>query len=199
MLDCRGMACPQPVLRTKELLTGQALDAVEVLLDNQAASENVSRFLGTQGFDAVVEPKGADFLVTGRKNPEKEVSQGPPPETYTCAVEGKRTLVFVRSDCLGHGDDALGAALMKNCLATLKEMTGELWRIIFLNSGVKLCCQGSESLPALQELADGGVGILVCGTCLDHFGLLEQKQVGETTNMLDVVTSLQLADKVITV
>ena len=199
MLDCRGMACPQPVLRTKEMLGSQDLEAVEVLVDNQAASENVSRFLGTQGFDAVVEPKGADFLVKGRKNPEKEISQEPPVETYTCPVGQRRTLIFVRSDRLGQGDDDLGAALMKNCLATLNEMIPELWRILFLNSGVKLCCQGSESLPALQELVESGVSILVCGTCLNHFGLLEQKQVGETTNMLDVVTSLQLADKVITV
>ncbi|MGD8671214.1 MAG: sulfurtransferase-like selenium metabolism protein YedF, partial [Desulfobacterales bacterium] len=29
--------------------------------------------------------------------------------------------------------------------------------------------------------------------------LLEQKQVGETTNMLDIVTAMQLADKVINV
>jgi hypothetical protein len=39
---------------------------------------------------------------------------------------------------------------------------------------------------------------MVCGTCLNHFQLLEQKQVGETTNMLDIVTAMQLADKVIT-
>jgi hypothetical protein len=34
---------------------------------------------------------------------------------------------------------------------------------------------------------------------LNHFGLLEKKQVGETTNMLDIVTALQLADKVISI
>ena len=39
---------------------------------------------------------------------------------------------------------------------------------------------------------------MVCGTCLNHFGLLDKKQCGETTNMLDIVTSLQVADKVIT-
>ena len=38
----------------------------------------------------------------------------------------------------------------------------------------------------------------MCGTCLNHFKLLEAKQVGETTNMLDIVTAMQLADKVIT-
>ena len=45
----------------------------------------------------------------------------------------------------------------------------------------------------------GGLLILVCGTCLDHFDLLGRKQVGETTNMLDVVTAMQLADKVINI
>ncbi|MBW2410410.1 MAG: sulfurtransferase-like selenium metabolism protein YedF, partial [Deltaproteobacteria bacterium] len=44
-----------------------------------------------------------------------------------------------------------------------------------------------------------GRKILVCGTCLDHFGLLDQKQIGETTNMLDIVTAMQLADKVISI
>jgi selenium metabolism protein YedF len=193
------LACPQPVLRAKELLGARAPEAVEVLVDNRAASENVSRFLNSQGFDTEIKPQGADFLVQGRKNPAKKVSPPPAPESCVCAGSGRRTLVFIRCERLGQGDDTLGAGLMKNYLATLKEMGEELWRIVFVNSGVKLCCQGSESLAALQKLAAGGVSILVCGTCLNYFGLLEQKMVGETTNMLDVVTSLQVADKVITV
>ena len=39
--------------------------------------------------------------------------------------------------------------------------------------------------------------MLVCGTWLNHINLLEKKQVGETTNMLDIVTAMQFADKVI--
>ncbi|MBT4363182.1 MAG: sulfurtransferase-like selenium metabolism protein YedF, partial [Desulfobacteraceae bacterium] len=34
------------------------------------------------------------------------------------------------------------------------------------------------------------------GACLTHFNLMAKKSVGETTNMLDIVTSMQLADKV---
>jgi intracellular sulfur oxidation DsrE/DsrF family protein len=52
-------------------------------------------------------------------------------------------------------------------------------------------------LASLQELEQEGVMVLVCGTCLNHFQVLEQKKVGETTNMLDIVTHMQLADKVI--
>jgi len=81
----------------------------------------------------------------------------------------------------------------------LKEMGPELWRLVFINSGVTLTAEGAEALPVLQELAREGVQILVCGTCLNHFNLLHKKQVGETTNMLDIVTGMQLADSVITI
>ena len=198
MLDCKGLACPQPVMRTRDVLQKEAPDTIEVLVDNQAASQNVQRFLQSQGYEAAVATQGGDFVVSGRRDPDR-AAQEVPPEVFTCSPEDARMLVFVRSDTLGRGDDKLGAGLMKNFLLTLKEMGPSLWRVLFLNSGVKLCCAGSESLPALQELVASGVSILVCGTCLNHFGLLEAKQVGETTNMLDIVTSLQVAGKVITV
>ena len=120
-------------------------------------------------------------------------------EAFSCPVDEAKILVFIRNDRLGHGDDVLGAGLMKNFLLTLKEMGPALWRIMFVNAGVKLAVEGSESLPALKELEESGVSILVCGTCLNHFDLLEKKQVGITTNMLDIVTSLQVAGKVVTV
>jgi intracellular sulfur oxidation DsrE/DsrF family protein len=69
--------------------------------------------------------------------------------------------------------------------------------LVLLNAGVKLAVAGSDVLGSIQALAQDGVMVLVCGTCLNHFQVLEQKQVGETTNMLDIVTHMQLADKVI--
>jgi len=102
-------------------------------------------------------------------------------------------------DRIGFGDDALGLALMVNFLRTLKEMGDELWRLVFLNNGVKLTIDGSEVLRDLQQYEEDGLKIMVCGTCLNHFNLLERKQVGETTNMLDIVTAMQLADKVISI
>lgn len=197
MLDCRGLACPQPVLRTKELLEAQAPADLAVLVDNQAASQNVSRFLGSQGYRVAVTPQGGDFLLTAQRDQSLPVQETPAAPEACAGPE--RVMVLVRSDTLGRGDEALGAGLMKNFLLTLQEMGPALWRLVFVNAGVKLCCRGSQSLEALQGLAGGGVGILVCGTCLNHYGLLEQKEVGETTNMLDIVTGMQVAGKVITV
>jgi hypothetical protein len=54
-------------------------------------------------------------------------------------------------------------------------------------------------LEDLLDYENNGIRIWVCGTCLNHFNLLDRKQVGETTNMLDIVTAMQLADKVINI
>lgn len=113
------------------------------------------------------------------------------------AGDGKKTLVILAADRLGKGDDELGRKIVINFIRTMKEMGDDLWRLVLLNSGVKLAVEGSEALPQLQELAGNGLDILVCGPCLKTFNLLEKKQVGEFTSMLDIVTSMQLADKVI--
>lgn len=52
-------------------------------------------------------------------------------------------------------------------------------------------------MPYLQELNCEGIGILVCGRCLETFNLADKKRVGDSANMLDIMTSMQLADKVI--
>ena len=78
-------------------------------------------------------------------------------------------------------------------------MGDELWRLVLVNNGVKLAIEGSPVLEDLLAYERDGLTILVCGTCLSHFELLEAKRVGETTNMLDIVTAMQLADKVITI
>ena len=78
-------------------------------------------------------------------------------------------------------------------------MGDELWRLVFVNNGVKLTIDVSEVLSVLKAYEKDGLHILVCGTCLTHFNLLDKKQVGETTNMLDIVTAMQLADKIINI
>jgi selenium metabolism protein YedF len=201
MIDCRGLACPQPVMRAKEMIEADAPENIEIMVDNSAASQNVSRFLSTRGYAATISSRNGDFVIAAVKGASAQpATDAPPAEAYTCAPEEQRRIaVFITANRIGRGDDTLGAGLMKNFLLTLKEMGPELWRIMFVNSGVKLCVEGSESIDTLKELEEKGVSILVCGTCLEFFKLMESKQVGETTNMLDIVTSQQLADKVISI
>jgi selenium metabolism protein YedF len=109
----------------------------------------------------------------------------------------QKIVIFIATDRMGFGDDELGKKLMTSFIKTIKEMGDELWRLVFVNNGVKLTIEGSSVLEDLIEYERGGLKIMVCGTCLTHFNLLDAKRVGETTNMLDIVTAMQLADKVI--
>lgn len=197
-INCRGLACPAPVLKTKELIEQENPEEVLVIVDNEAARQNVTRFLEYQGFHVDTKEDGKDFFVMGRAD-ENAASRNSSPAPAPSSDEKKKIMVMVATDRMGYGDDDLGLKLMVSFLKTLKEMGGELWRLVFVNNGVKMTVSDSEVLPVLQELEESGIYILVCGTCLTHFDLLEKKMVGETTNMLDIVTAMQLADKVINI
>jgi len=198
ILDCKGLACPSPVLRTKELIESQAIEAIQILVDNEAASQNVSRFLESRGFHPDVTSDAGVFAITGKRGESASAA------SQECEIMSDRqlgldraqTMVMIATDRIGYGDDTLGKKLMVNFLSTLKEMEG-LWRLVFVNNGVKLTVKGAETVQVIQELESSGVSVLVCGTCLTFFDLLDSKQVGETTNMLDIVTSMQVASKVI--
>jgi selenium metabolism protein YedF len=196
-LDCRGLACPAPVLQTKQKIEKENLSEIKVIVDNQAAKENVSRFLGTQKFEVAVEQRGTDYYVTGKRGTGATVSE--PPAAPQPDTEKRKIMVMIATDRMGYGDDALGKLLLINFLKTLSEMGDELWRLVFVNNGVKLTIGGSEVLDVLKGYEKEGLTILVCGTCLNHFNLLDKKEVGVTTNMLDIVTAMQLADKVINI
>ena len=195
-IDARGLACPAPVLQTKAALQEENPESVSVVLDNAASQQNVQRFLESQGFSTSLEQNGADYLVTGTRG---SAPREQPRLSAEKKSDAKKIMILCATDRMGFGDDVLGLKLMVNFLRTLKEMGTDLWRLVFVNNGVKLTIDGAEVLDDLKALENGGVKILVCGTCLTHFNLLEQKQVGETTNMLDIITAMQLADKVISI
>lgn len=199
-IDARKLSCPAPVIKTKEFLEQEDAAELDVIVDNDAAAENVSRFLTFQGFEVSVASDGdTDLIVSGRRDPEKTktgktVSE---PAKTKDDPDTQKILVIISSQQIGKGDDELGRKLMVSFVKTLKEMGPELWRLVLLNHGVKFSTKDSEILEELKELKAMGVVILVCGACLTHLGLMDDKVIGETTNMLDTVTSMQLADKVI--
>ncbi|PWL60437.1 MAG: sulfurtransferase-like selenium metabolism protein YedF [Desulfovibrionaceae bacterium] len=206
VLDCRGMPCPQPVVRCRDWLKEgkHAGEMLEVLVDNSAAVENVGNFLKGRGLTVGVRQEDSGLWrlsgIVPAGDAEGACSALRQSSADSAAAgrteRGGRTLVFIPTETLGRGDEELGAKLMINFLGSLPELGPDLWRVVLVNGGVKLTV-GGPALDKLKVLADAGCSILVCGTCLDHFGLLDRKQVGDTTNMLDIVTSMQLADKVI--
>ena len=200
-LDARGLACPAPVLMTKDAVEKDNLDTIEVIVDNEAAKENVSRFLGTQQFSVTTADEGNNYKICAQRQGymTRTISK---PEDFPqpkASDQKQKIMVLIATDRLGNGDDELGKKLIISFIKTIGEMGDELWRLVLVNNGVKLTIDGSPVLEDLVAYENDGLTILVCGTCLTHFGLLEAKKVGETTNMLDIVTAMQLADKVINI
>jgi len=195
-IDAKGLACPQPILVVQEMLGKNPNTTVlEVEVDNRAASENVLRFLENQGYNASVVEKNNLFVIT--TNGQSDKLQNTASERIES--NSKKCLIIITSETLGKGDDVLGKKAMCNFLKTLPEMGTSLWRICFLNGGVILCTGESPALEYIQILKEQGVSVFVCGSCLEHFQLTDKKRVGETTNMLDIVTSLDLAEKIINI
>ncbi|MDR2489465.1 MAG: sulfurtransferase-like selenium metabolism protein YedF [Desulfovibrio sp.] len=199
-LDCRKLECPQPIIHIKRLLATQTPDAITVLVDNEPAFENVTRFLRSRGYGASFSQGPDLWRITGVLEERREtalVTLEPVPATQPLGKS--RTLLMLLSPVVGSGDDELGARLMKNFLAALTEMDDLPWRIVMLNGGVTMAADDSPVIEELRRLEKRGISILVCGACLEHFGLLRKKAVGQTTNMLDVVSSMQVADKILRV
>ena len=61
-VDARGLSCPQPVVLTMEALKQNA-EAYEILVDNQTALNNVSRFVQNAGKTASVTEKDDEYII----------------------------------------------------------------------------------------------------------------------------------------
>ena len=57
----------------------------------------------------------------------------------------------------------------------------------------------AEQAGLMQYEAQRGADVLVCGTCLNFYGLTERLKAGTVSNMYDIVERMQQAAKVITV
>jgi selenium metabolism protein YedF len=196
-IDARKLSCPAPVLAAKQAIEAEHPAIIEILVDNDAARQNVSRFLTSRSYRVDAVPVGNDFKITGTRDAGADPDQSSAPAIDRRGAS--KIMVMITTDRMGYGDEELGRKLMISFIKTLKEMGPDLWRLVLVNNGVKLTIAGSAVLEDLKALAAQQVHILVCGTCLTHFNLLDQKEVGDTTNMLDIVTAMQLADKVINI
>ncbi|MBF0549039.1 MAG: sulfurtransferase-like selenium metabolism protein YedF [Deltaproteobacteria bacterium] len=196
VIDCRGFACPQPVLETKARLETTDLAAFTVILDNEAARNNVSRFVISQGHKIEEEVGEGIYRLRviriGTPGRTTESSLTP------CAAPQEPVLVIkIPSDKMGHGDDELGAILLRAFVKTIKDVTPRPKCLVMFNSGVKLAAVGSDVLAALQDLEKAGTEILVCGTCLDFYQLKTQLQAGRVSNMFEIMSAMAQADRVV--
>ena len=191
-IDCRGMACPQPVITTKQALDQLTEGKLTIIEDNLSSRENVERFARSQGSSVEVEKRGEDFYISIQKARDKDEER-----IVEQAEKGKKVVVYINSNLLGGGDEDLGSFLMKAFLKTLLNIEKKPDRLILINSGVRLASEGSEVLEPLTKLSEAGTEILSCGTCLEYYELKGKLKVGVVSNMFDIIQSMLEADRLI--
>jgi len=192
VVDCRGLACPQPVMTTKKALDQLKEGELLVIVDNAVSCNNVERFAQSQGCSVEVEQREENFTLRIRKrkvNREIEIPQE--------IEKAKEVVVYINSHLMGRGDEALGSFLMKAFLKTLLDLETKPNRLILINSGVQLAAEGSKVLDSLIALSEKGVEILSCGSCLDFYGLKGKLKVGVVSNMVEIIQSMLEADRLI--
>ncbi|WP_163327950.1 sulfurtransferase-like selenium metabolism protein YedF [Desulfurobacterium thermolithotrophum] len=194
IIDCKGLACPIPVMRTKKALESIENGAVTVIVDNKASRENVKRFAEKLGCKVEVEEKKGLYYITITKGKISKMAS----EETTKGEKSRNYAVLIASSYVGE-DPELGKILIKGFIRTFVNADPLPKRIILINTAVKLACKGADSeiLEALKTLKEKGVEIICCGTCLDYFSLLDNLEVGIASNAYDVVQALANADSVI--
>lgn len=202
-LNCKGLACPQPVLETKKALAELPEGAsLTVIVDNPAARENVTLFATNAGHRVEAKENGGEFILNitkGRAGLIQERKSAFNEKTQEKPAPGGRPTYLITSNLFGQGSPDLGQVLMKSLFVTLAEGQAPPETLIFINTGVYLSTQGSEVLAHLQKLSAKGTTVLSCGTCLDYYKLREKLAVGRVSNMYEISEQLARAEKIITI
>ena len=176
---------------------------VTVLVDNEIAVQNVSKFAASKNFTAKSEKISdkeyhIEITVTGEAL-GSALAEAPVSNEVACEIDGRRKglVIQVAANVMGMGEEKLGKSLLKAFLFSLTKQDYLPETMLFYNSGAYLTCEDSESLADLKELEAQGVEILTCGTCLDFYGLKEKLAVGGVTNMYVIAEKMEKASVVI--
>lgn len=186
-IDCTGLQCPEPVLRTKKKLENSS-EPFTVLVDNPTARDNVSRFARSAGGEAAVEESEGGYFV--RVTPPGETARADRREAMSCAPRPESRVLFVGRDEMGGGERELGQSLMKMFLYAASVSDEKIDTLIFMNSGVRLVTENEETADHVRALQEKGTVVLVCGTCLDYYGLTDDLRVGQVSNMYDIQNAM---------
>ena len=218
IVDAKGMACPLPVVNAKKAAeTMKSGDILTVLVDNEIAVQNLTRFGENKGYQVKSEKKAEnEFEVvmtigqtTTKENLDNEetamednaniVENMNAEEEILCTPDSRKKgmVVVLSANVMGTGDENLGKALMKAFVFALTKQDYLPETILCNNSGAYLTCEDADTLEDLKALEAAGVEIFTCGTCLDFYGIKDKLAVGNVTNMYDIVEKMERAKQVV--
>jgi len=197
-VDTKGFTCPRPLIMLKEaLLDLEAGDQLQVITDNETSLKNLLSFLKDQGAEPVVESSGKIHTITTLR-PDSPLEDTNPAAYCSTEMVKNDYVVLLKSNLMGDGDPDLGKVLMETFVENLKLQDHLPTHIVLYNAGVKLAMKESPVCSSLSELEELGCRIMLCGTCIDHFGLQYDIGVGMISNMVSITETLVQTGHVIT-
>ncbi len=194
-IDCRNLACPEPVIRTKNALEGlKKGEKLEILVNSIAPKENISRFLKNQNVEFSIEQNGAETKITAVKGESKlELANF---DEFVCEItpKAKKTVVYLNEEYAGSGD--VGVSLLAKFLGALLQVEKPEY-VICVNNAVKMTTNRAHpSFKPLKDLEAAGVKILSCGSCLEAYKLVSDLSVGEMSNAYEVMQILTTHEQI---
>jgi selenium metabolism protein YedF len=191
IVDTRGKSCPEPLILTKEALEKAVNEEVIIYSDNEVSKENILQYLKSIGLDPEIEVKDNYFIISTNKSitSDKKVSLNEKIK--------KGLIYYISSDAAGSGDCELGQILIVNMILAIEKLDFLPESMYFLNTGSYLTTLNEKTVDALKILANKGVKIYTCGTCLKHFKLENCLKVGEITDTFSLLTALSKAINII--
>ena len=187
-IDAGGKQCPIPVIMAKKQLEAGEQD-VEIVVDGPTQVGNLERLGDALGRKATSEPFGDKFLVKFANGETIKGAQVAEADTYA---------VFFNTNAIGTNESELGGNLAKMAIFTLSESERVPSYVLFMNEGVKLPAGDEPQIVEnLNTLIEKGTKVLVCGTCLNFYGIKDDLKVGTVSNMYDILGAMQEVSKVI--
>ena len=198
VVNCMGDQCPIPVVKTMKALAAMTEPGtLEIHVDYEVPVQNLSRFAADRKLPVTAEKLDDKHYVVRMEVAEPKAAAAKQ-ETPGCIPDLRGdTVIAIASECMGNGDDQLGATLMKGFIYAVSQQEELPSAMLFYNSGAKLTAEGAVTVEDLKILEAQGVEILTCGTCANFFGLEGKQAVCSITNMYVIVEKLTAASKVI--
>lgn len=177
IIDAMGLACPRPVILTKKAIREENLDEVTVKVDNEIATENLTKMGKQLGFSAEVKTNSkTDYEVYLKKTGDAQCE-------LMFEEDSSEYIVVISSDHMGTGDETFSKNLLEGFVYALTEQDVAPKYVVFYNMGVTLPSINEKVIGDLKALEERGTQVLSCGLCLGQYDLKEKLQVGEITNM----------------
>jgi intracellular sulfur oxidation DsrE/DsrF family protein len=111
----------------------------------------------------------------------------------------KNVAILLTKKGLGHGPADLMELLLERYLKVLSEEPEVPRYLLMYSAGVEVARENSKYLPWLRTLEAKGCQIMLCGICIEYFGMKGQHPVGANTCINDIIKAMEVVEKVITV